>query len=339
MDRKDFNQLLSSRQAGRIPSVLLFEGDEEYMKQTALAALRKLLLPDGMEELNETILDAPETDQLIAASETLPFMADRRLVVIRDHPALTGRAEGDEKLTGYLASVPLSTVLLFYCTKKPDGRKKLYTVIKKMNGVVVFSPLKDRELTTFVTSAFKDLGKECDERTADYLIFTCGSDAGSLMTEIAKIASHAPDTPAVHPDEVRALATPSTECTVFQMVDALVSGQHERAFRLMQNQLLNGTDRLYMLSMLLRQFRLMQHIRIMQYEKCSRDIIRSNLGVPPFAVEQYTRQAALYTNGQIKQAVRLCLDTEYAVKSGRLNPEGSLESVMLKLITLRSGEN
>ena len=339
MDRKDFNQLLSSRQAGRIPSVLLFEGDEEYMKQTALAALRKLLLPDGMEELNETILDAPETDQLIAASETLPFMADRRLVVIRDHPALTGRTEGDEKLTGYLASVPLSTVLLFYCTKKPDGRKKLYTVIKKMNGVVVFSPLKDRELTTFVTSAFKDLGKECDERTADYLIFTCGSDAGSLMTEIAKIASHAPDTPAVHPDEVRALATPSTECTVFQMVDALVSGQHERAFRLMQNQLLNGTDRLYMLSMLLRQFRLMQHIRIMQYEKCSRDIIRSNLGVPPFAVEQYTRQAALYTNGQIKQAVRLCLDTEYAVKSGRLNPEGSLESVMLKLITLRSGEN
>ena len=339
MDRKDFNQLLSSRQAGRIPSVLLFEGDEEYMKQTALADLRKLLLPDGMEELNETILDAPETDQLIAASETLPFMADRRLVVIRDHPALTGRAEGDEKLTGYLASVPLSTVLLFYCTKKPDGRKKLYTVIKKMNGVVVFSPLKDRELTTFVTSAFKDLGKECDERTADYLIFTCGSDAGSLMTEIAKIASHAPDTPAVHPDEVRALATPSTECTVFQMVDALVSGQHERAFRLMQNQLLNGTDRLYMLSMLLRQFRLMQHIRIMQYEKCSRDIIRSNLGVPPFAVEQYTRQAALYTNGQIKQAVRLCLDTEYAVKSGRLNPEGSLESVMLKLITLRSGEN
>ena len=339
MDRKDFNQLLSSRQAGRIPSVLLFEGDEEYMKQTALAALRKLLLPDGMEELNETILDAPETDQLIAASETLPFMADRRLVVIRDHPALTGRAEGDEKLTGYLASVPLSTVLLFYCTKKPDGRKKLYTVIKKMNGVVVFSPLKDRELTTFVTSAFKDLGKECDERTADYLIFTCGSDAGSLMTEIAKIASHAPDTPAVHPDEVRALATPSTECTVFQMVDALVSGQHELAFRLMQNQLLNGTDRLYMLSMLLRQFRLMQHIRIMQYEKCSRDIIRNNLGVPPFAVEQYTRQAALYTNGQIKQAVRLCLDTEYAVKSGRLNPEGSLESVMLKLITLRSGEN
>lgn len=333
MDRKDFDRILSRNE---IPSLLLFEGDEEYMKQAALNSLRKKLLPDGFEDLNESVLDAPETDQLIAASETLPFMADRRLVIVRDHPALIGRAEADDRLTNYLTSVPATTVLLFYCTKKPDGRKKLYTTVKKQNGIVTFSALKDRELTAFVTSAFRDLGKECDERTADYLIFTCGSDAGQLMTEIAKIASHSGSDAPVHPDEVKALATPSTECTVFQMVDAVVSGQNDRAFRLMRNQLLNGADRLYMLSMLLRQFRLLQHIRIMQYEKCSRDAIRSALGVPPFAADQYMRQASMYTNAQIKKAVSICFDTEYAVKSGRMNQEGSLESVMLKLAGLRT---
>ena len=334
MDRKDFDRILSRNE---IPSLLLFEGDEEYMKQAALNSLRKKLLPDGFEDLNESVLDAPETDQLIAASETLPFMADRRLVIVRDHPALIGRAEADDRLTNYLTSVPATTVLLFYCTKKPDGRKKLYTTVKKQNGIVTFSALKDQELTAFVTSAFRDLGKECDERTADYLIFTCGSDAGQLMTEIAKIASHSGSDAPVHPDEVKALATPSTECTVFQMVDAVVSGQNDRAFRLMRNQLLNGADRLYMLSMLLRQFRLLQHIRIMQYEKCSRDAIRSALGVPPFAADQYMRQASMYTNAQIKKAVSICFDTEYAVKSGRMNQEGSLESVMLKLAGLRTG--
>ena len=334
MDRKDFDRILSRNE---IPSLLLFEGDEEYMKQAALNSLRKKLLPDGFEDLNESVLDAPETDQLIAASETLPFMADRRLVIVRDHPALIGHAEADDRLTNYLTSVPATTVLLFYCTKKPDGRKKLYTTVKKQNGIVTFSALKDQELTAFVTSAFRDLGKECDERTADYLIFTCGSDAGQLMTEIAKITSHSGSDAPVHPDEVKALATPSTECTVFQMVDAVVSGQNDRAFRLMRNQLLNGADRLYMLSMLLRQFRLLQHIRIMQYEKCSRDAIRSALGVPPFAADQYMRQASMYTNAQIKKAVSICFDTEYAVKSGRMNQEGSLESVMLKLAGLRTG--
>ena len=139
----------------------------------------------------------------------------------------------------------------------------------------------------------------------------------------------------IHPDAVRKLATPSTECTVFQMVDAVVSGRSDQAFILMRNQILAGTDRLYMLSMLLRQFRLLQHIKIMQYEKCSREFIRSSLGVPPFAVDQYLRQAAGYTNGQVKKAVGICFDTEYAVKSGRLNQDGALESVMLKLLNLR----
>ncbi len=335
MDHKDFDRLLAKKEASAFPSVLLFEGDEEHLKQTALNTLSRLLLPEGLEELNRTLLDNPETDQVVAAAETLPFMADRRLVVVRDLAALSGRAEADDKLVDYLASVPPSTVLVFYCLSKPDGRKKLYSAVKKLGGVVTFSPLRDRDLTAFVTSAFRDLGKECDERTADFLVFTCGSDTGLLLTEIAKVAAHTGDAPSIHPDSVKAVATPSTECTVFQMVDAVVTGQSSRAFTLMRSQLLAGTDRVYMLSMLLRQFRLLQHIKIMQYEKRSPAEIRSALGVPSFAADQYFRQASGYTNGQIKSAVGICFDTEYAIKSGRLNQEGALEAVMLKLLNLR----
>ena len=85
MDRKDFEKLLS---LDSLPPVLLFEGEEEHLKQCALESLRKKYLSEGMEDLNETVLDAPDTDQLIAAAETLPFLADRRLVIVRNHPAL-----------------------------------------------------------------------------------------------------------------------------------------------------------------------------------------------------------------------------------------------------------
>ena len=104
----------------------------------------------------------------------------------------------------------------------------------------------------------------------------------------------------------------------------------------MRNQLLVGAEPLYMLSMLLRQFRLLQHIRIMQYEKRSVSEIRSALGIPSFAADQYIRQAAGWSNGQVKSAVSICFDTEYAVKSGRLNQDGALEAVMLKLLNLRT---
>ena len=73
----------------------------------------------------------------------------------------------------------------------------------------------------------------------------------------------------------------------------------------------------------------------MQYEKCGGDYIRTALGVPPFAVEQYLRQAAGYTGGQVRNAVRICFDMEYAVKSGRIQQEGAVESVIIRLLTLR----
>jgi DNA polymerase-3 subunit delta len=332
MDRKDFSRALSQ---GSLPSVLLFEGEEEALKQEALAGLRSAVLPAGMEALNETVLEDPDTDRLIADAETQPFMADRRLVVVRDLPALSGRAEADEKLISWLPSVPETTILLFYCTGKPDGRKKLYTAVKKLGGVVTFSPLRGPELVRFVTDAFRQAGKECDDRTAEYLIFTVGDDAGLLRSEIIKLASYAGDRPAVLSSDVTALATPSTECTVFQMVDAVVTGQKSRALLLLRNQLLSGTDRMSILAMLLRQYRLLQHIKIMQYEKRSGDFIRSALGVPSFAVEQYLRQASGYTGGQVKNAVRICFDTEYAVKSGRIQQEGAVESVVIRLLSLR----
>lgn len=336
MDRKEFERALAQHS---LPSVLLFEGEEEQLKQETLALLRHTLLPAGMEALNETVLENPETDRLIADAETQPFMADRRLVTVRDFPALTGRAEADEKLIAWLPSVPESTVLLFYCTGKPDGRKKLYNTVKKLGGVVTFAPLRGAELVRFVTDAFKEEGKECDERTAEYLIFTVGDDAGLLRTEIGKLASYAGDRPSVLPSDVSALATPSTECTVFQMVDAVVAGQKSRALLLLRNQLLSGTDRMSILAMLLRQYRLLQHIRIMQYEKRGGDYIRSALGVPSFAVEQYLRQASGYTGGQIKKAVNICFDTEYAVKSGRIQQEGAVESVVIRLLTLREPQS
>ena len=221
MDRNEFDRALSGN---RLPQVPLFEGEAENLKQTALSCLRQAFLPEGMETLNETVLDDPSVDQLIADVETQPFMSDKRLIIVRDYPALSGRAEADERLLVYLPSVPESSLLLFYCTGKPDGRKKLYNSIRKIGGIVTFAPLKGSELTRFVTDAFRDQGKECDDRTAEYLIFTVGSDSGLLLSEIGKISAYAGNRQSVTASDVTALATPSTECSVFQMVDAVVAG-------------------------------------------------------------------------------------------------------------------
>lgn len=157
MDRKNFFQAIRNKQ---VKGVYLLEGVEENIKASALQQMRRAILPEGMEELNETILDAPDTAQIIAAAETMPFMADQRLVLVREHGALQ-RGEADEKLLSYLPRVPDTTVLVFLHNGKADSRKKLYKAIDKLDGVVSFQTLDDRELNEWVRQRFSKAGKEC----------------------------------------------------------------------------------------------------------------------------------------------------------------------------------
>ena len=333
MDRKDFTQLIKT---GKVQGAYLFEGVEENIKASTLTALRKAILPEGFEELNESLMDSPATDAIIAACETLPFMADKRLVVVREHPALTGRADADEKLIAYIPQVPESTVLVFIAQGKADARKKLYSAIKKINGIVTFSALTDGELNAWVVKNFSGLGKACSAQVAALLTFTVGSDTALLRTEIEKLAALTGERDAITEADVQAVATRSVECTVFELVDAVVAGQQGKAFGLLRDMLTSGSDRLGILAMLLRQFRLMQHIKIMQFEKLSTQDIKQRLGIAPFAAERCMRQASGYSGGQVKRAVRICLDAEYRVKSGQWNQEGALEKAMLEIFALRT---
>ncbi len=331
MDRKEFAQAVK---AGKVQGAYLLEGPEENIKSAALDSLRKALLPEGLEELNESLMDAPASDAIIAACETLPFMAEKRLVVVREHPAFMGRADADEKLIAYIPNVPESAALIFCCRGKADGRKKLYSAIKKHGHIVTFAPLTDQELNAWIHKSFTSLGKAVDAHTASVLAFTVGSDTALLRREIEKLCALAGDRDTVTEADVQMIATRSIECTVFEMVDAVVARQQGRAFGLLRDMLTAGQERLGILAMLLRQYRLMQHIKIMQYEKLPLPEIKKRLGIAPFAADRCIRQAGGYSGGQVKRAVKICLDTEYMVKSGQMNQEGALEGAMLQLFHL-----
>lgn len=178
MDRKTFFQAIRDK---RLKGVYLLEGVEENIKASALQQLRKVILPEGMEELNETVLDAPDTAQIVAAAETLPFLADQRLVLVREHSALQ-RGEADEKLIEYLPKVPETTVLIFWQNGKADSRKKLYKAIDKLGGVVSFQTLTDQELNEWVRQRFVKAGKDCGGQTAETLVTISGKDTMQLRT-------------------------------------------------------------------------------------------------------------------------------------------------------------
>jgi len=326
--------------AGRIASLYLLEGTEEYIKQQALARLRKKLLPKGMEQFNDADLTNPDADELIAAAETIPFMCEKRVVIVRDSDLLVNsrKEEEDNKKTqrilAYLPTASPGTCLVFVVRGRADGRKKLYHYLKKANAIVDFSPLSEPESINWVQRNMRALGKSIDADTAARLVFTVGRDAALLKQEMDKLSSYAADKERIENTDIDTICTQSLECTIFQMVDAQVAGQYDRAFLLLNRMMRNGEDRMHILSMLQRQYRILYHMRCMLDEGTPWQDLAPLLGIPSFSVGLAQQQAKRYSREKLKAAYDDLLDFEYQIKAGAMPQEGCAETALLRLEAL-----
>lgn len=328
--------------AGQVGECYLFEGAEEYIKQQALKQLCSKLLSAGLEDMNLTDLTDPDPDTLISAAETLPFMADKRVVVVRECSLITsGRKSEDEKkaevITEYIGRVPPSTCLVFYVKGKADGRKKLYTLLKKKNVIVDFSPMNDVECADWARCAMRRMGKNLSSEAAGQLVFTVGRAAALLRQEMEKLASYLDERTDVTGADIDAVCTRSTECTVFQMVDAQVAGNNDAAFALLRDMVRMGESRIGILAMLLRQYRILYHMRCLLEERTPQNAQASLLGIPPFSVARTQQQARRFDKERLRAAYDYLMNVEFLLKQGRLPQDNCAENAMLHLESILRG--
>ena len=282
--------------AGYAARGYLFTGEENFVKREALRRLEQKLLPEGLEALNENILEGKTADDIIAACETLPMMAERRLVVVRDYaPLMSGQSKGEkeesERLAEYLNRLPETCCLVMYMRGAADGRKALFKVFSaaKSAYVVEFAPLDDQ---------------------ADKLIAHAG-ERGEILPEDLDVV------------------TPTLECTIFQLIDDLVAHNGAGAYRRLTIMHDGGEDDVRVLAMITRQMRFMAHIKLMQAKRVRDDEIIKALGINPYGLRNTRRQLGAFTEERLERAYRDCVDAEYAIKSGAMSDEEALGRLML----------
>ena len=326
---------------GKIAPCYVFEGTEEYIKRSALAALRKKLLPAGLEDMNEARLTDPDANALIAAAETLPFMADKRLVLVLESGMLSGRAKDYDEaksaaaLCEYLQHPPESACIVFYVRDKADGRKKLYAQLKKTAQIVQFNPLDEREMTRWIAKQLKCMGKKIASPTCQKLIFTAGNDLYALSGELEKLAACAGEREEILPEDIDAICVKTTAYRVYDLANTLLRGDAGQALTLSRALIRDGEEPLFLLALLQGECRRMLAVKLLRGAGMQPDAIAGKIGAPPFAVRQMYQQVARYTERQLRDMAQCCMDTEYQVKSGRMALEGALEKTMLQLLRIR----
>ena len=331
--------------AGTVRNIYLFYGKEAYIRKSALATMQKKLLMPGLESMNCTFMQSPTAQQIIENCETLPMMGDWRMVIVQELALLGGGKPQDEEkengkqkddakevdaLCEYLTRVPPTTCLIFEC-EAPDKRKKLCQALMKLPGAVSFDTLSDARLAQWMNQTLKPLGKKMDAQACAQLAFTSGRDLTMLRGELQKLAAYAGDRAVITQEDIERVATHTAECTVFNMVDALVDGQAQQAFSLLSVLLESGEKRLGVLALVTRQYRQMMYAKDMMDNRVPQAQMIKTLGIPSFSLNKLMRRAERRTMAQLREQLDLCVKTDYDIKRGAVREDAGLDRLMLAL--------
>jgi len=165
----------------------LFHGDDEYRKEEAVRELIAGAVDAATRDFNFDLLRGPEVspEQLASAVNTLPMMAERRVVVLRDVTAL--KKDARAVLEKYLAHPSRDTVLLLVA---PAGAK-LEKGLDRHTVSLAFPELREQEVMEWVVRHAQEThGATITDRAVTLLLEFVGTDTAQMASEVDKLASY-----------------------------------------------------------------------------------------------------------------------------------------------------
>ena len=318
--------------------IYILRGDEDYLRDSYLAELKKLCLEEGTEAFNYHRIQGPGLDlaALRQSVEAMPFMGERTLTEVRDFDVNKTSAYDQEALKAFLTDVPdwATVAFIFSPGYAPDARLGAVKAMKKAGQDLVFTSPGEGALIRWVVRRAEDLGKSIDPPTASYLIWVCGDRMNTLIPEILKIAGYAAQKDITRAD-IDAVAKKAPETTVFDLTDALGAGQYDKAAQLLADLLADRDEKPQgLLAMVSEQFRRLYAARLARDNGQGAAFITAC--VPELAGKSYPLRllqeaCRRYSVERLGRAVSLCAACDYAMKSTGGREETLLKQLLLQL--------
>ncbi len=334
----NYAEQIKKLRAGGPGRLYVLCGEEDFLRDSFLAELKKLCVAEGTEAFNYHRIPAgkPDISAIREAVEAMPFMSERTLTEVRDLDINRTAAYDPEELKALAADLPEWATLAFVFAPgyAPDNRLSAVKALKGAGEYLEFTAPGESELTRWIMRRAEALGKRIDAGTAAYLSWVCGERMNTLIPEILKIAGAAKGEEITRAD-IDAVAKRAPETTIFNLTDALGAKEYDRAASLLADLLADRDEPPQkQIAMISEQFRRLYAARAAKdFGKPDSYITDC---VPELAGRAYPltllkRACANYSRERLARAVRLCVECDCGMKSGGPDPSELMKELLVKL--------
>lgn len=329
---------IESAKRGELLPVYAIVGDERWFRERVVKALREAALGGGLADFNEDKLTAGDAsvEKVLSAVRTVPMMAPRRFVLVRQVERWEEREGGDagfptDPLAEYVKA-PVPSTCLVLVADKLDGRRKFGSAVKKAGISVDCGPIERRALPGWIRSAAKGRGHEIDLETAELLAELVGSDLSVLDDAIERLSLYvglgAPiDASALSECVHRVRADDS-----WALVDAVGQRNLARALHVLADAYDPRDRGLPLLGALAWSVRQLAKFQAALEGGAREDEAAKRAGVfQPFRARELAQKAKTIRPREVERWLTVLAETDLALKSSRRSPDATLEDMLMSL--------
>ncbi|MDY6875126.1 MAG: DNA polymerase III subunit delta [Chloroflexota bacterium] len=330
------------------PTFYIFHGADEFTRAETLADFKRRLGPPDTVDLNTTLLDGGRLTlaELHHACDAIPFLAEKRLVIVKgwltrlasrkDREPSISQKERLAALADYLPHLPETTRLVFIEDQPLPARHPILQLAQREERGYVkrFDPPDVKALPHWIKKRVRKYGGEIEPQAAQQLAAVVGTDLRLLDQEIIKLVTYTQSPTggqAITIVDIEAVVPYAQAAIVFDLVDALGQRDGSTAAQTLHRLLDAGEHPLRLLAMIVRQFRLLIQVKELKAGGGTPPNIAKTLRLHPFPARKLHTQATHFTAAQLEEVYHHLLDTDVAIKTGKIDPEVALDLLVAGL--------
>ena len=311
---------------GQFKQIYLLYGNEAYLKKQYKDKLKKAMA-DAEDTMNFSAFEGKEINvkEVIDLAETLPFFAERRVILIENSGFFKNAAD---EMAEYIKQAAPTTYFLFV-EEEVDKRSKMYKAVKNAGKIVEFAEQNEDVLTRWVLGRLKREDKKITGSVMQLFLSKTGTDMGNIDRELEKLFCYTMGRDVITAEDVEAVTTEQISNKIFDMVNAVAEHNQKKALDLYYDLLALKEPPMRILFLISRQFQILFNVKSATAKRVDNRTIAQKAGIPEFAVRRNQAQARNFTQEQLRQALEDGVFYEEAVKTGRMNDQMAVELFLL----------
>ena len=327
---KELNNHIKSKNFTR---AYLFFGEEGFLANHWRRSLVDAVLAEDVQDMNMEVFEGKTpVATIIEAAETMPFVVEHRLIVVKDSGLFaSGRSEDSALMADFIKDIPDSTIMLF-AEAEVDKRGRLYKRMAEQGLVMEAKTPKEPELAEWAMKFCASRGRKMSRSTAMHLMRTAANDMQTLRNELEKLVLYTGEGAEIAVDDIDMLCTKSLEVKIFDLMKAIGNRDVKRATAIYGNLITLKESPLMVLAMIARQFRFCLQCTHLAPTISQKDMA-AKLSLHPFAVREFIETGRNFSQKAMIKALEGCLETDFDIKSGKIGDVLGVEVLIVQCCT------